>query len=107
MVGKRIFVLGGRNGNTFFNDIWVFDTETEQWQQLQAHASLSPRAYHTATLVRDCELWVIGGSDKDVMYGDVHMFNTDTLEVYCPVAQSDDLWLVFMVFCKWSWVQTP
>ena len=81
LVGKKIFVIGGRNANVFYNDVWVFDTEKEQWQQVQAHASLSARAYHTTTLVRDSELWVIGGSDKDVMYGDVHMFNTDTLEV--------------------------
>ncbi|XP_024402653.1 uncharacterized protein [Physcomitrium patens] len=80
LVGKQIFVLGGRIGNIFFNDAWVFDTETEQWQQLQAHCAFSPRAYHTATLTGDGELWVIGGSDRDVMHGDVHMLSTKTLE---------------------------
>ena len=84
LVGKNIYVFGGRNGNIFHNDVWVFDTDTEQWQLLQAHASISPRAYHTATLVADCELWIIGGSDKVTMYGDIHMFNTKTLEWTSP-----------------------
>jgi tRNA wybutosine-synthesizing protein 3 len=81
LVGTRIFVVGGRNGNVFFNDVWVFDTKTENWQQVQKETPLSPRAYHTTTLVRDSELWVIGGSDHNTMYGDVHMLNTNTLEV--------------------------
>jgi N-acetylneuraminic acid mutarotase len=80
LVGKKIYVFGGRNGNVFHNDVWVFDTETERWQLLQMHAAVSPRAYHTATLVGDEELWIIGGSDKVTMFGDVHMLNTRTLE---------------------------
>ncbi|KAG0565110.1 hypothetical protein KC19_8G165300 [Ceratodon purpureus] len=80
LVGKKIYVFGGRNGNVFHNDVWVFDTDTEQWQLLQAHASCTPRAYHTATLVGDEELWIIGGSDKVTMHGDVHMFNIRSLE---------------------------
>lgn len=87
LVGKKIYVFGGRNGNIFYNDVWVFDTETEQWQLLQAHASISPRAYHTATLVGDCELWIIGGSDKVIMYGDVHIFNIKTLEWKTPATK--------------------
>ena len=80
LVGKKIYVFGGRNGNVFHNDVWVFNMETERWQLLQMHAAVSPRAYHTATLVGDEELWIIGGSDKVTMFGDVHMLNTRTLE---------------------------
>lgn len=91
LVGTRIFVVGGRNGNVFFNDVWVFDTKTENWQQVQKETPLSPRAYHTTTLVRDSELWVIGGSDHNTMYGDVHMLNTDTLEWASPVTRGTDV----------------
>lgn len=77
-------MLGGRFGNVFFNDAWVLDTETEKWEQLQERCAFSPRAYHTATFVGNEEIWVIGGSDKDVMYGDVHVLNTNTLEWTSP-----------------------
>lgn len=87
LVGSKIYVFGGRNGNIFHNDVWAFDTDTEQWQLLQAHASISARAYHTATLVGDCELWIIGGSDRVIMYGDVHIFNIKTLEWKTPATK--------------------
>lgn len=88
LVGKKIYVFGGRNGNIFHNDVWGFDMETEQWQLLQAHASISARAYHTATLIGD-ELWIIGGSDRLTMYGEVHVFNIKTLEWKTPATKGD------------------
>ena len=82
LVGKHIYILGGRNGNEFFNDLWVFDTEKEQWDLLQAKVPFSPRAYHSCTLVNENELWVIGGSDPKMMHSDVHVFNTVSLKVF-------------------------
>lgn len=31
-------------------------------------------------LVGDCEFWIIGGSDKVIMYGDVYIFNIKIFE---------------------------
>eukprot|EP01018_Ginkgo_biloba_P037843 Gb_11255 [translate_table: standard] len=84
LVGKQFFVLGGRNGNEFFNDLWVFDIEVEQWKQLQQKVPFAPRAYHTATLIGDQYMWVIGGSDKTTMFDDVHVLNTITLQWSSP-----------------------
>lgn len=94
LVGKDIYVLGGRNGNEFFNDMWVFDTEAEQWKLLQAKAPFSPRAYHTCTLVNSEELWVIGGSDPKTMHSDVHVFDTVSLKVFlylCCLVRMDEI----------------
>ncbi|KAI5077798.1 hypothetical protein GOP47_0007622 [Adiantum capillus-veneris] len=88
VVGKDIYILGGRNGNEFFNDMWVFDTEAEQWKLLQSKTPFSPRAYHTCTLVNDQELWVIGGSDPKTMHSDVHVFDTVSLEWSNPSTPS-------------------
>ncbi|KAL3692324.1 hypothetical protein R1sor_005975 [Riccia sorocarpa] len=30
LVRQKTYVLGGRNGNQLFNDLWVFDTECFQ-----------------------------------------------------------------------------
>lgn len=77
-------MLGGRHGNECFNDVWVFDTVSETWQQLQP-APFCPRAYHTATLVAGNQLWVIGGNDLRNMLGDVHVLDTTTLKVSTTV----------------------
>jgi N-acetylneuraminic acid mutarotase len=81
LVGNKLFILGGRNGNLFFDDLWVFDMDLEQWNQLQQKVPFAPRAYHTATLIDDQDLWVIGGSDQSTMFDDVHVLNTTTLQV--------------------------
>ncbi|KAL2635492.1 hypothetical protein R1flu_006971 [Riccia fluitans] len=80
LVGQKFYVLGGRNGNEFFNDLWVFDIESSSWTCLQKHVPLEARAYHSATLMNANQIWVIGGSDHLTMYGDVHVLNTDTLQ---------------------------
>lgn len=91
VVGKDVYILGGRNGNEFFNDMWVFDTEGEQWKLLQAKVPFPPRAYHTCTLVNDHELWVIGGSDPKTMHSDVHVFDTVSLKWSSPVLSGASL----------------
>lgn len=85
LVGNKLFILGGRNGNLFFDDLWVFDMDLEQWNQLQQKVPFAPRAYHTATLIDDQDLWVIGGSDQSTMFDDVHVLNTTTLQWNSPV----------------------
>ncbi|CAM6097154.1 unnamed protein product [Calypogeia fissa] len=89
LVGKKLFMIGGRNGNEFFNDLWEFNIETKQWKLLQKHTPFTARAYHTATLIDSKQLWVIGGSDTLTMYGDVHVLDTDSLEWTSSVIEGE------------------
>ncbi|OAE28811.1 hypothetical protein AXG93_3096s1250 [Marchantia polymorpha subsp. ruderalis] len=84
LVNSKVYVLGGRNGNEFYNDFWQYDIELSKWTLLHKHTPFEPRAYHTATLMSGNQIWVIGGSDHSIMYGDVHVFNTETLEWSSP-----------------------
>eukprot|EP00850_Spirogloea_muscicola_P017079 SM000143S00744 [mRNA] locus=s143:362548:368810:+ [translate_table: standard] len=73
-----IYVLGGRQGDAYFNDAWEFDTAAEAWRRLAAAAPFAPRAYHTATLVGGSRIWLIGGSNAVTVFADVHVLDTAT-----------------------------
>lgn len=73
----RILVFGGRLGNTFFNDLWQFDTATDSWECLSLRAPFAPRANHSCTVVDHC-LWVIGGSNQTDVYDDAFVFDLRT-----------------------------
>lgn len=56
---NKIWVLGGWNGWTFFNDVW-YSSDGVNWDQATASAGWSPR-YEFEALVYDNKMWVIGG----------------------------------------------
>jgi N-acetylneuraminic acid mutarotase len=44
-----------------FNDVWLFDTLTQRWTEIEAHSEAPPRRHgHTLTLVSDI-IYLFGG----------------------------------------------
>ncbi len=56
----RLWVIGGRDGTTRFNDIWS-TADGVQWTSHTLNAEFTPRSEH-ACCVFDGRLWLIGGS---------------------------------------------
>ena len=51
----------GRSKPYFCRDIAVFDTDAEAWiQSISFPAGMEGRAYHTASVVDDTKIWVVG-----------------------------------------------
>lgn len=81
-VGNRVVVFGGRSlENAHFDDLHIFDTDTNEWLQPSTSGSIPHgRGVHTATLVGD-QLVLYGGSsdfDGETMqcqeyHGDVYL----------------------------------
>jgi len=71
-----IYLIGGRKGRAFYGDVLALNSKTGvAWEQvLGATAGFPPRAGHTATLVGK-EIWVIGGSNNETIFGDVSVFD--------------------------------
>ncbi|XP_046358881.2 rab9 effector protein with kelch motifs-like [Haliotis rufescens] len=63
----------------WFNDLYVLDTEKNQWSQpMQMNLALpTPRAAHAMCVV-DRDLIIFGGRDMDARQNDLHVFNVDT-----------------------------
>ena len=58
--GDTIYVIGGSRGDNSRSDVWKSVDQGAAWTQVAANAEFSDRADH-ASVVRDGELYVIGG----------------------------------------------
>lgn len=62
VVGRKIVVHGGWDGEEVFSDLWIFNTDSFVWMQPKtAGFGPSPRYGHSMTLTVDGRLLVIGG----------------------------------------------
>ncbi|KAJ2892820.1 putative rab9 effector protein with kelch motifs protein [Zalerion maritima] len=77
MVGSKLIIFGGSDGGECFNDVWVYDVDTNRWSPVSipvTHRRLS----HTATIVGSY-LFVIGGHDGNEYSNDVLLLNLVTM----------------------------
>lgn len=57
----KMYLFGGTNGVTWFNDVWCYDPATNSWSQLDCIGYIPiPREGHAAALVDDV-MYVFGG----------------------------------------------
>ena len=65
---NQVFVFGGRDGSTTFNDTWALDLDTLSWRQIAAGASVAPPArFSTVMSVDDAgeNLYLATGHTQD------------------------------------------
>eukprot|EP01027_Heterolobosea_sp_BB2_P009480 GEZU01013958.1.p1 GENE.GEZU01013958.1~~GEZU01013958.1.p1 ORF type:complete len:422 (-),score=98.71 GEZU01013958.1:293-1558(-) len=81
VIGRNILIFGGKQGNTYYNDITIFDTDTFEWRRPKATGQYpSPRSGHTCNAIGKM-VYIIGGNTTgDVPLNDVHCLNTETME---------------------------
>lgn len=72
-VGRKIYIIGGCLQEVrCFNDVHVFDTGTQEWNQEIVTGDIpAPRGGHTATLVGS-DIFVVGGANSQTSFGDVY-----------------------------------
>lgn len=94
--GRDLYVFGGRiRNNLFTNALRVLDVDTMVWRravQTKGH-SPSPRAAHSATLIGEHKLAIIGGSSGDERMDDVHILDLHTLTWSCPSVSLSSQWM--------------
>lgn len=78
MVGSKLIVYGGSDGDDCFKDVWVFDVETALWRMVDIKKSYS-RLSHTATVIGSY-LFVIGGHDGVQYSSEVLLLNLVTMQ---------------------------
>jgi N-acetylneuraminic acid mutarotase len=57
----KMFVFGGKKGNSFTNALWIFDTKTKKWEEKPNDATFPPaRGGHIAVVYRG-KMFIHGG----------------------------------------------
>jgi hypothetical protein len=79
---EKLYIFGGRAGVAMneqaMNDLWVLDTFTKKWSQLETHGSPpEARSFHRMVCV-DQALYVFGGCGASGRLADLHRFNLET-----------------------------
>ena len=70
--------------NTFLSDLLRFDTAIATWVVVHSEIpGFAPRANHTAVRVGQ-QIWVVGGSNKDLVQGDVAVLDLTTMQWTMP-----------------------
>ncbi|KAF8538437.1 hypothetical protein BDD12DRAFT_917694 [Trichophaea hybrida] len=79
----KLFLFGGTNGVEWFNDVWSYDPQTNQWTQLDCIGFIpSPREGHAAALVNDV-MYIFGGRSSDGLdLGDLAAFRISSRRWY-------------------------
>ena len=76
-IKKMLYMFGGFNGITSFNDIEVFDIATSTWRQLDSVKGQPPIARDAHAMVSDKDvLYLFGGHDGSRHLNDLHQFDT-------------------------------
>lgn len=55
-----LWVFGGIDMNSTFNDFWRFDLEKRQWSEVTSKNTPEPRRSHSMIVYEDC-FWMFGG----------------------------------------------
>ncbi|CAG8666797.1 19843_t:CDS:2 [Dentiscutata erythropus] len=75
LVDKRLFIFGGGDGPEYFNDLYVFDTDTLTWTKPKTTGNIpSRRRAHTTAYYNNC-IYVFGGGDGVRALNDVYKLN--------------------------------
>ena len=79
----RLYLFGGTDGVTWFNDVWSFDPRTNSWTQLECIGYIpSAREGHASALVGDV-MYVFGGRTEDGQdLGDLAAFRISSRRWY-------------------------
>lgn len=77
MVGSKLIIFGGSDGEECFDDVWVFDVDTRIWRPVNIPVAY-PRLSHTATIVGSY-LFVVGGHDGTEYTNEVLLLNLVTM----------------------------
>jgi len=67
--GPRMWVIGGYDGTSYFNDVWS-SADGANWTQATADAGFAPRFY-SACAVYQGRIWLYGGGIVGTYYPDV------------------------------------
>ena len=75
--------FGGTNGQQWFNDVWVYDPQTNTWAQQDCIGFIpAPREGHAAALVNDV-MYIFGGrTEEGTDLGDLAAFRISSRRWY-------------------------
>lgn len=77
---SSIYIFGGTNGNSYFNDLYILNTETMQWTVATTQGTPpDPRAGHSCVLYGGEQMYIFGGGNDEKIFNDLYCLDINTL----------------------------
>ncbi|KAF3180967.1 hypothetical protein TWF751_010180 [Orbilia oligospora] len=78
LIGSSIYVFGGCDSKTCFNDLYVFDADSMYWSKPDVSGDIPPPLRAMTTTAVNKKLIIFGGGDGPTYYNDVYVLDTVT-----------------------------
>lgn len=76
---RYLYVFGGSGDwGALFNELWVFDTVTHRWKEVEATGDPPQARWTQSVTAVGKRLFVFGGWTHDANFNDLHIFDTET-----------------------------
>eukprot|EP01111_Echinosteliopsis_oligospora_P012598 TRINITY_DN4332_c0_g1_i1.p1 TRINITY_DN4332_c0_g1~~TRINITY_DN4332_c0_g1_i1.p1 ORF type:complete len:487 (-),score=123.19 TRINITY_DN4332_c0_g1_i1:76-1317(-) len=75
----KMFIFGGRDGNTFKNDVFVFDLEEGKWSEVATTGAKPLARYGHKAVAYDNKMLVFGGHASHTYLNDLLELDLDTM----------------------------
>lgn len=77
VVGRDIYIFGGRQGTIVLDDMYKFNVDSEKWSRVIFKGDTIPdaRAGHTMNAFAGSKLIIVGGSNWEKYFSEVYVFD--------------------------------
>ncbi|CAG8542558.1 12406_t:CDS:2 [Ambispora leptoticha] len=89
LVGESMFVFGGCDARTCFNNVYIFDADTMYWCKPRVYGDPPPACRAHSSALVDKKLYIFGGGDGPIYFNDLYIFDTDSLTWSRPFTTGD------------------
>jgi len=75
-LGNVLIIWGGKNGSTVYKDMFMYNTNTNVWEEVQVKSTVNPTAAEGACMVvYEEEIYIFGGINKGKLNNKLWKFN--------------------------------
>jgi len=106
--GNELYIIGGTNGSSYFNDIYIFDLHTKQYHNVDYKGNFIARAHHT-TVLYEMNLFIFGGGNDKKIFNDIQCIDVVQMknQQIQPTSSKNSIkFLIFMILKRWNFTNT-
>jgi len=84
MINEKIYVFGGCDNKVCYNDLYIFDADTNWWMHCKTNGTPPPPCRAHSCVAIDDDIYFFGGGDGPTYYNSIYVLDTNTLTWYKP-----------------------
>jgi len=89
MINEKIYIFGGCDNKVCYNDLYIFDADTNWWMHSKASGTPPPPCRAHSCVAIDNEIYFFGGGDGPTYYNNLYVLDTTSLTWYKPKVEGD------------------